>query len=161
MKHCELLGKQLKDPLVIDVLECGDLDVIYGFDRLYENQPDEYWVSAQDDGIQMHFDEHQVLDTLYFHIEPEDDFSSCDQGSMGLPVFGSRESAKAFAESSALPFQQGELDFLGIFREWIKIDFGTHLHHSEFRGATLHQVTAMLPTKAEQDADDQAAAAVE
>jgi hypothetical protein len=47
MKYIDLLGKQLKSDDVIDVLECDDLDVIYAFDRLHENQPDEYASSAR------------------------------------------------------------------------------------------------------------------
>jgi hypothetical protein len=47
---------------------------------------------------------------------------------------------------------EGEADFLGVHREWIKIDFGTYQHHCEFRGDKLHRISASLPTKAQQAA---------
>ncbi|MEX2607889.1 MAG: hypothetical protein WD708_11130 [Kiritimatiellia bacterium] len=59
MKYLDLLGKQLKSDDVIDILERDALDVVYAFDRLHENQPDEYWVSSRAEGIQMRFKPHQ------------------------------------------------------------------------------------------------------
>ena len=147
MKYIELLGKQLKSDDVIDVLECNDLDVIYAFDRLHENQPDEYWVASKAEGVQMRFNEDQVLDTLFFYIQPDEGFSPCDPDSLGVPVFDSRDSARTCASQSGLPVTEGEVDFLGVHRKWIKIDFGSHLHHSEFRGEKLHRMSAFLPPK--------------
>ncbi len=65
MKYIDLLGQSLKGDDVIDILECDDLDVIYAFDRLRENQPDEYWVASKAAGVQMRFNEHQILDLLF------------------------------------------------------------------------------------------------
>ena len=78
MKYIDLLGKQLKSDDVIDVLESDDLDVIYSFDRLHENQPDVYWVASKAEGVQMRFNEDQALDTLFFYIQPDEGFSPCD-----------------------------------------------------------------------------------
>ena len=147
MKYIDLLGKQLKSDDVIDVLECDDLEVIYDFDRLHENQPDVYWVASKAEGVQMRFNEDQALDTLFFYIQPDEGFSPCDPGSLGVPVFDSRDSARTYAAQSGLPVIEGEADFLGVYRTWIKIDFGSHLHHSEFRGETLHGMSAFLPPK--------------
>lgn len=150
MKYIDLLGHPLKDPNVIDVLETGDLEVIYSFDRLNENQPDAYWVESRDEGVQMRFDEDQILDTLFFYIEPDEGFSRCAQTTMGIPVFNTLQAAKQHAESSGHPSQEGETDFLGIHRKWIKIDFGDFLHHSEFQDSRLHRVTAMRRPKTQQ-----------
>ena len=147
MKYIALLGKQLKSDEVIDVLECDDLEVIYSFDRLHENQPDEYWVASKAEGVQMRFNEDQVLDTLFFYIQPDEGFSMCDSDSLGVPVFDSRDSARTYATQSGLPVIEGEVNFLGVHRKWIKIDFGSHLHHSEFRGEKLHVMSAFLPPK--------------
>lgn len=151
MKYIELLGKHLKSNDVIDVLECDDLDVTYDFDRFHENQPDVYWVASKAEGVQMRFNENQTLDTLFFYIQPDDGFSPCKIDSLGVPVFDSRDSARAYAAASGLPVTEGEADFLGVHRKWIKINFGSHLHHSEFRGAKLHGMSAFLPPKAQQD----------
>jgi len=150
MKYIDILGKQLKSDDVIDVLELYDLDVIYAFDRLHENQPDEYWVASKAEGVQMHFNEVQTLETLCFYIVADEGFSPCEPNSLGVPVFDSRESARDFAVQSGLPVTEGETDLLGVHRKWIKIDFGSHLHHSEFRGGMLHRMSAFLPPKAQQ-----------
>ena len=96
----------------------------------------------------MRFNEDQLLDTLFFYIEPDEGFSPCDPDSLGVPVFASRYSARDFAAQSEFSVSEGEADFLGVHRRWIKIDFGSHLHHSEFRDGKLHCVSAFLPTKA-------------
>lgn len=149
MKYIDLLGKQLQSDDVIDVLECDDLDVIYAFDRLHENQPDEYWVASKAEGVQMRFNEDQTLDTLFFYIEPDEGFSPCAPDSLGVPVFASSDAARDFATQSGLSMTEGEVDFLGVHRKWIKIDFRSHLHHCEFRGGNLHRMSALLPTKAQ------------
>ncbi len=148
MKYLDLLGKQLKSDDVIDVLECDDLDVIYSFDRLHENQPDQYWVASKAHGVQMRFNEDQTLDTLFFYIEPDEGFSPCKRDSLGVPIFNSQDSARDYAAQSGLAVVEGEVDFLGAHRKWIKIDFGSHLHHSEFRGEKLHGMCASLPLQA-------------
>ena len=137
----------MKSDDVIEVLECDDLDVIYSFDRLHENQPDEYWVASKAEGVQMRFNEDQVLDTLFFYIRADEGFSPCDTNSLGVPVFDSLDSARTYVAQSGLPVIEGEVDFLGAHRKWIKIDFGSHLHHSEFRDGHLHRVSAFLPPK--------------
>lgn len=147
MKYIDLLGKKLKSDDVIDVLECGDLDVIYAFDRLHENQPDEYWVASKAEGVQMRFDEEQTLDTLFFYIVPDEGFSACNPDSLGIPIFDSRDSARDFAARSGFAVTEGETEFLGVYRKWIKIDFGSHLHHSEFREGQLHGMSAFLPPR--------------
>lgn len=150
MKYIDLLGRQLKCYDVIDVLECDLLDVIYSFDRLYENQPDEYWVASKAEGVQMRFNEDQTLDTLFSYIEADEGFSRCEPESLGVPVFDSRDSSRAFATRSGLTVTEGEVDFFGVHRKWIKIDFGSHLHHSEFRSEKLHGMSAFLPPKEQQ-----------
>lgn len=147
MKYIDLLGKQLKSDDVIDVLDRDDLDVIYAFDRLHENQPDEYWVASKAEGVQMRFNEDQTLDTLFFYIQADEGFSPCDPDSLGVAVFDSRDAARTYAAQSGLPVIEGEVDLLGAHRKWIKIDFGSHLHHSEFRDEKLHRMSAFLPPK--------------
>jgi hypothetical protein len=124
MKYIDLLGKQLKSDDVIGVLESYDLDVTYAFDRVRENQPDQYWVASKAEGVQMRFNEDQTLDTLFFYIQADEGFSPCDPDSLGVAAFESREAARTCAEQSGLPLIEGEVDFLGVHRKWIKIDFG-------------------------------------
>lgn len=153
MKYIHLFGKHLKSDDVIDVLQRDDLDVIYSFDRLHENQPDAYWVASKAEGVQMRFNADQALETLFFYIEPDEGFSPCKPDSLGVPLFESRDAAKDYATQFGLPVIEGEADFLGVHRKWIKIDFGSHLHHSEFRGEKLHGMSAFLRPKAKHGAD--------
>lgn len=148
MIYIDLLGKQLKSDDVIEVLERDDLDVTYDFDRLHENQPDEYWIAAKVEGVQMRFDGNQILNTMFFYVQSDEGFSPCELASLGVPVFDSRDFARDFATQTGLPVTEGEVDFLGVYRQWIKIDFGSHLHHSEFREGRLHLISVSLPTKA-------------
>lgn len=149
MKYIDILGKHLKSDDVIGVLEDHDLDVIYAFDRLHENQPDEYWVASKAEGVQMRFNEDQILDVLFFYVESDEGFSPCDPDSLGVQLFDSRDAARDFAAQSGLAVTEGEADFLGVHRKWIKIDCGSYLHHCEFRGGHLHRMSASLPTKAQ------------
>jgi len=40
---------------------------------------------------------------------------------------------------------EGDVNFLSLHRKWIKIDFGSHLLHPEFRDERLHRMSAFLP----------------
>jgi hypothetical protein len=152
MKYIDLLGQHLKSDDVIDVLECDDLEVVYAFDRLHENQPDVYWVASKAEGVQMRFNENQILDVLFFYMLQDEGFSSCDPESLGIQLFDSRDAARDFVAQSGLPVTEGEADFLGVHRKWIKVDFGAYLHHCEFRSDSLHRMSASLPNKAQQAA---------
>jgi len=46
-----LLGRQLKDDEVVEVLEARDMQVVYDFDRTHENLEDVYWAAAQASGF--------------------------------------------------------------------------------------------------------------
>ena len=84
---------------------------------------------------------------------------SCETDSLGVPIFESRDSARDYAAESDLTVVEGEVEFLGVHRKWIKIDFGSHLHHSEFRGEKLHGMSAFLHPEAESGRDGRIAPA--
>jgi hypothetical protein len=144
MTYIQLLGQRLKDDDVIEVLERDDLEVTYSFDRLHEGQPDRYWVAAESEGVQMHFNEHQVLDTLFFYIEADEGFSPCAPESLGTLTFKNLEQAKAHATASELSFKEGATDLFGVPTKWIRMEFDSYSHHSEFRSGRLHRIAAML-----------------
>ena len=62
-----LLGRQLKDDEVVEVLDAQDMQVVYDFDRSHENLEDVYWAAAQASGFQFRFDQDQNW-TLCFSI---------------------------------------------------------------------------------------------
>jgi hypothetical protein len=72
MEILPLLGKRLKDDVIIKLLDDWDVEVTYDFDRSHENIEDVYWAQAKDHGITMRFDEKQTLDTVFVYLEPID-----------------------------------------------------------------------------------------
>ena len=138
-----LLGSKLKDDAVMELLELWDCDVIYDFDRLHENTPDQYWASAKSEGLQLRFDEDQVLQCVFAHVAPshDDDFSAADLASTDIPWFRSIEDVVTYAESNRLQTTAGRGVLFDQVRDWVKIDCGNHSIHYEFRNGSLGLVT--------------------
>ena len=143
MQLLPLLGRQLKDDDVIDLLEGFDMQVVYDFDRLHEGQPDKYWAAAQEAGIQFRFDEAQTLDTIFLYIIPDEGFSACAQNDTDVPIFATPAEAQIFGESHRLQIAKGRADFLGVISDWIRLGFGAYFIHYEFRADSLARVTVM------------------
>lgn len=136
-----LLGRQLKDDDVIDILESMEMDVIYDFDRLHEGQPDKYWATSRKEGIQLRFDAAQTLDTIFLYVTPANDFAAFSTRDCDIPVFTTAAEAQAFGEAQRLQLSKGRTDFLGVSRDWIRIGFGSYLVHYEFHAGSLALVT--------------------
>ena len=102
MQLLPLLGRQLKDGDVIDILDSMEMDVIYEFDRLHEGQPDKYWAASQEAGIQLRFDAAQTLDTIFLHITPSDGFAAFSQRDCDVTLFTTTAEAQAFGETQRL-----------------------------------------------------------
>ena len=141
MRLLPLLGKQLKDDDVIDVLDCLEMDVIYDFDRLHEGQPDKYWAAAREAGLQLRFDAAQTLDTIFLHITPSDGFATFSQTDCDVPVFAAAADVQAFGEAERLQVSKGRSNLLGVVRDWVRLGFAAHSIHYEFHGSSLAQVT--------------------
>ena len=146
MKHMDLiplLGAKLKDDAIIELLELWDCDVIYDFDRLHENTPDQYWASAKSAGLQLRFDEDQVLQCVFVHVAPShgDDFSAADLYSTDIPSLSSTEDVVAYAESNRLQTTSGRGVLFDQVRDWVRIGYGNHSIHYEFRNGSLGLVT--------------------
>lgn len=136
-----LLGKPLKDDDVIDVLDSFEMKVIYDFDRLHEGQPDTYWATSQESGIQLRFNEAQILDTIFLYITADESFAPYSQKDSDVPVFLTAAEALAFGEARRLQIAKGSADFLGVTRDWIRLGFGAYSVHYEFRAGALSLVT--------------------
>ncbi len=143
MHFLPLLGKVLKDDVVIDLLEDWEMSVIYDFDRLHEGQPDKYWAAAQQAGIQLRFDESQTLDVVLLYIVPDEGFAAFKQSDLDVPIFASISEAQSFGESHRLQVKTGRADFLGVISDWIRLGFGAYFIHYDFRAGRLARVTVM------------------
>jgi hypothetical protein len=141
MTFLPLLGKQLKDDEVIEILEGLDMEVIYEFDRLHENMPDIYWAASKPKGFQFRFDDSQSLEVVFLYITSDDDFAAVSQHDCDVPFFSSKQDVEAFGAAQHLQIAKGSADFDGVSGEWVKLGFATHSIHYEFRAGRLALVT--------------------
>jgi hypothetical protein len=141
MRFIPLLGKKLKDDEIIEILEGLDMVVIYDFDRLHENTPDIYSATSEPKGFEFRFDDSQSLEVVYLHITPDDGFAAVSQHDCDVPFFASKQDVEAFGEAQHLQVTKGSADFLGVYRDWVRLEFATHSIHYEFRAGSLAMVT--------------------
>lgn len=146
MKLQELLGKKLKDDLMLEVLEANQIEeVIYAFDRLHENSPDVYWASAKAAGFQLRFNQDQLLDTVFCYIVAEDGFAAIATDLIGVDCHASFADVEAYASSHSLTFSTS-LPFkehLGT-ASWIRIEGATTRTHYAFDNGQPHRITLSL-----------------
>ena len=146
MELIPLLRRNLKDPEIIEILDRFDIDVIYSFDRDFENQPDSYWAESPEYGFAFRFDENQRLTTIFVHSQPAEGFNKFPFESPGIEIFERFDDAKAFVEERGLQhsLNSGEP---GI-PQWLRLEHRTHFVHYQFNDAGLSRVTLMLPETA-------------
>jgi hypothetical protein len=142
VKFLSLLGKQLKDDDVLDVLESRDIEVIYDFDRLHENTPDKYWATSQKDGFSFRFDENQVLQTIFLYAAPHEGFTpvarDCD-----VLFFSTVQEVERHGQERNLRVFRGKADFLGQHRVWVRLEHQGHSAHYQF----INQLMLVTLTK--------------
>lgn len=142
MKLTEYLGLHLKDDSVLELLEQHDMEVIYRFDRLHENSPDEYTAAARDAGFELCFDERQILKTIFCYVQDRDAFSAVDQSIVGATIFESLAEAKAAAAKDGVSYEHNDgMEFLGRKLCWIKFERGDRAVHYEYSPSTLSLIT--------------------
>lgn len=136
-----LLGRQLKDDEVVEVLDAQGMQVVYDFDRSHENLEDVYWAAAQASGFQFRFDQDQKLDVVFLYIEASEGFRPIARGEVGIPLYENFDEAKQDFTREGIPFKESPGG-----KWWVKGDFGSSTRHYQFRDDTLFRVT--LSTKA-------------
>ena len=141
MNLIPLIGLSLKDPQIIELLERHEADVVYDFDRLFENQPDTYWAHLYSQGLLLKFNARQFLTTIFVYIRPTDEYAAHRSKKLEFEVFPSLERACAFAESRSLEFISSA-GKEGI-PEWVRIAHPTCYVHYQFSAEGLSLVTIM------------------
>jgi hypothetical protein len=145
VKLIEYIGRNLKDDDVIDLLERHDMEVIYGFDRLHENSPDEYTSSAHDGGFELRFDDGQVLTTIFCYMEERDGFSPADPEVVGAQLFASAAEARAAGEKEGANCKhKSDVEFLGCRLSWVSFETGVHKMHYQYSENGLSMITLAL-----------------
>lgn len=141
MRHIDLLGAALKDDFLCDLLETYDTDVVYDYDRTHEGMPDEYRAEIPDLGLQFIFDENQTLKTLFIRLVEITTFCPLESLEESFPVYASKESAQQHATELGFATTQGQAEFMGEVRDWIRFEQPEYSVHYEFRGSGLALIT--------------------
>ena len=128
-------------------METYDIEVIYDFDRTHENMPDQYWATAHELGMQLRFDEHQVLKTIFLSVTQDGDFTPADLRQSDVRLFESKQEVRSFAAESGITTTEGETEFFGTKHDWIKLEYSDHSVHYDFGGGPLKKVTLNSPGK--------------
>jgi hypothetical protein len=144
MNFLPLLGTALKSDELLDFLEMHDVEVIYDFDRTHENMPDQYWATAKELGIQMRFDEKQVLRTIFLFLTQDGGFTPADLTDSDLVIYESKAAVREHAAKYKIPTTEGETEFLGAKRDWIRFDFPDHAIHYDFGDGPLKKISLNL-----------------
>jgi hypothetical protein len=131
-----LLGLQLKDDKVIELLELRDMQVVYDFDRTHENLEDVYWAAAPKSGFQFRFDQEQKLDVVFLYIAASEGFEPVARDEVGIPLFETFDEARQALTQAGISLKESPDE-----KWWIKGDFGANTRHYEFRKDTLFRVT--------------------
>lgn len=141
MKHLDLLGIQLKDDFLNDLFETYEVEVIYEYDRTHENLPDEYRAKIPDLGLQFVFDENQALFTLFIEQKEKKTWNPFKEDDARLKIFSSKVSARNYAKENGIATTEGNTDFMGEEKNWIRFDLSGHSIHYEFVGGSLKKIT--------------------
>jgi hypothetical protein len=143
MEILPLLRKHLKDDAIIEILEQMDARIVYDFDRSHENIPDVYWAEAKDHGITMRFDANQRLDTVFVYVRPTEEHQPADLALLAdVTAFSSASDVEAYAIGHGTHFKIGSRPAaLPPPSNWVRLDYGNHRVHYEFREGELHIIT--------------------
>ena len=140
------IGRNLKDPAIIEILDRFDVSVVYDFDRDFENQPDKYWAHLYSEGLLFRFDESQRLDTVFVYLQPTDQFQANPGTLLDFERFENIAHARTYARQNGLPYTQNR-DKPGV-PTWIRIEHPTCYVHYQFGDNVLSLVTIMAPGSA-------------
>jgi hypothetical protein len=131
-----LLGRKLKDDVIVEVLEAQGMEVVYDFDRTNENLADVYWAAAEASGFQFRFDQDQMLDVVFLYIAASEGFSPVARDEVDIPLYENLERAKQDFIQKGISYTESESG-----NWWIKGHVEAGTRHYEFRDGALSLVT--------------------
>jgi len=146
MKFSQLLGNQLKDDSITELLEHYDIDVTYDFDRTNEGMEDVYWAASRENGFQFRFNEAQQLDVVFLYLVPLEGFTPIPFGEIDVPIYDSFSAAKSAFTKEGLNFVISPSDDPNDdwYQRWIKATRGSCTTHYEFEDKKLRMITLSL-----------------
>ena len=149
MDFAQLLGKKLKDDLLLEIFAQYDIDVVYDFDKTHENMEDHYWAAAPKHGFQFRFNQAQLLDVIFLYMVPREGFTPIDKAEIDVPIYASFTEAKQAFEHNGIAFTQSPVEDPNStwFQRWIKANHGAYTAHYEFKDQQLRMITLSLPNE--------------
>lgn len=142
----DLLGKQLKDDIVMEILEHYEIDVAYDFDRTHEGMEDVYWAASQENGFQLRFDENQKLDVIFLYMVEREGFTPISRNEIDVPIYESFAEAKNYFEANNLEYTKPPIEEPSDpwYQRWIKTNNGIYTSHYEFKDMQPRMITLGL-----------------
>lgn len=116
------------------------MKVIYDFDRLQENTPDSYSAAAPQSGFELGFNDRQVLEVIWCHVQPHSDFAAVELDTVGTTAFHSFDQAMEHARRHCMKISQAKSG-----EGWIRHEHDTLWIHYEFQDGRLDLITLMSP----------------
>ncbi len=141
MEILSLLNRKLKDEIIMDLLERHEVEVIYEFDRTHENLPDVYWANIKQGGVQLRFNDKQILDTIFCYIKMRDGFEPIVPDDIGVPIFSSFDEAEQDCKKRGVKYTVPPSS-----KTWLKVEDSEGDVHYEFQDGLLAMVTLMQST---------------
>jgi hypothetical protein len=147
MNYIDILGESLKSEFLFDLFETYDVDVIYEYDRTYENLEDEYRAEIPKMGLGFIFDASQRLTTLFMKKAEHSGYNPFEGDDPRKISFRSGSEAMRYAKEKSIDaiHHEAESDsFLGEIPEWVKFIFESYSIHYQFNDDGLNLVTLQL-----------------
>jgi len=141
MKHPDLLRMPLKSDFFNDLFETYDFSVSYEYDRTHENMPDEYHAEFPGLGLRFVFNASQCLKTLFVKPIPIDSFNPLAPLGDVIEIFAAKADAINFASTQEIKISEGQAEFLGESRDWIRFEYHEYSVHYEFVNSELRLIT--------------------
>ena len=141
MDYLPLLEMHLKSDEIIDLLETYDMEVVYEFDRLHENLPDEYQARCAELGLELLFDADQRLKTVFIHLVDANGFTPADLTDSDVLRFDTKRAAASHALREGIAVKEGRSEFLGKETDWIRFEYEGYSVHYEYRRGSLALIT--------------------
>ncbi len=147
MDYKDLLGQQLKCDFLHELFETYDVDVIYSYDRTYDNLEDFFCAEIPEMGLEFSFNHSQKLTTLFMKNVKHSGYNPfTGSDPRNVPFKTGKEACKYTQKHSIqMEYHKANNDsFLGTIPEWIIFDFDEYSTHYEFNDAGISMVTLQL-----------------
>jgi hypothetical protein len=136
-----LLRYPLKSDEIFDLLERYTTQVIYTFHRPHEGIDDCYWADARNAGFQLHFDENQILDTIFCYIKEGNGFHAIDTLLIGVPIYRTLNEGRQSVAEQGLSFSSPDTAPEDHFQRWLHIDLPRASIRYQFSNGELDLIT--------------------